>query len=120
MNTDLATFKITAGSRPRVIINDEDVTGALARFAIEQDGRQSMKVGLVLRDDFEGTIEGEGIVTVLVPGDQSQVVAEWLANIDGAVLSREVLASASLDGQDPIELAVQILRSWVSGTPART
>jgi hypothetical protein len=120
MKTDLATFKITAGSRPSVIINDEDVTAALARVAVELDAHNPTRVGLVLTDGYEGTIEGEGIVTVVMNGDDSQAVTNWLANIDGAALSREVLSSASLDGNDPIELAVQILRSWASGTPART
>lgn len=61
----------------------------------------------------EGIIEGEGIVTIVKDLDQRQAVAEWLANIDGSELEREVLERMGWATGSTGEVTLEVLREWV-------
>lgn len=115
-----ARFEVTAEPiGGQIVVNGADVTSLVRRAVIELSAEQPTRLGLELKSGAEGTVVGEGVVEVVRPGES---VADWLAAVDAAALRArvlEVMATEGMAGDDPVILALAVLRSWADGAADR-
>lgn len=117
-------FRVVAdvGGEPVVEIDGVSIPGRIAGVSLAAARGEFPRLGVeVVGDPAE--IVGEGIVVVEVRsehGDDSpRDVAEWLRNIDPAILSNVALANLSL-GDDTITSIMRTLIAWAEGVDPRT
>lgn len=110
----LAKVKITnrLGESPKVIVNDQDITGAITRVGVEIGVGLVPTVHLALAAD-ELEIEGDGVVQVPTPMDAAVAIGKFLELIDVEAVRESVLEGASLTSEDPVTATVSVLREMI-------
>lgn len=118
----MTRFKIEA--KPvggRLAVDGEDVSDHVRGVTVQLGVDQPTRVIVELRPGADGVLTGDGVVEVVRNGIVGEAVAAWLDKIDGATLSRAALdRDGGLEGPDPVEQALKILKEWARGTPGRS
>jgi len=117
MESARATFAIsTAGVAGQIIINGDDVSTRVSRVVVELAHDAPARVGLELSPGAEGTITGEGIVTVATPVATGDAIVAWLSEVDPDALAEAALSlgTGALGGPNPIESALEVLKQWAA------
>lgn len=112
---DYADFELNVDDpmKPRVVVNDEDVTAEVRRAAVDVRAGELPVLHLEMARP-RGHVEGRGVVQVHHEPDVESVL-EWLAAIDPAQLEREALNNAGMAGKKTGELFLDALRARARG-----
>ena len=115
MSDGLASFRIEVGplGHGKIVVNEEDVSTKVT--GVEFQVRAGQPSLLTLHTmAATGTIDGEGIVQVSPPPSSQASLVDALSAVDAEWLSAEVLRRSGW-GDDPISMALEILKEWAGG-----